>query len=813
MAQNNSNQGKSSRWGRLNSRGMKRIVVLGGIFGVATFLVLFGKLWQLQVVQHEKLENRAITQQTKEVTSTANRGTIYDANGDVLAISGSVQNVILSPRDVQASVKVDEQDEFGNDRSQNAIDAERETKLESTYDLITENLSQILGIEEEEIRTRLGKTNSAYEVLAEKVEDDVADQVRTFIEENKLETCVYLTADSKRYYPYSTMASQVIGFVNKAGVGAYGLEALYNLELAGENGKTITTKNASGTEMLSPYSSYADAVDGYNVQTTIDSTIQMYAEKTLEEGIQKFDVTNGGFCLVMDPDTGALLGMASSPDYDLNDPNTVVDATKTAQLARLKADPKVSQEEYAAAVNKAQLEQWENKNLRLSYEPGSTFKPVVVAAALEEGVINDNSTFYCSGAVQKDGWTIRCSARSGHGSQSLRRAVMNSCNPALIKIGELLGAEKFYEYWEGFGFTEKTGIELPGENNSYFWPKSQFISPSGATNLATASFGQRFTTTPIHLITALSAVINGGHLMEPYVVQSVTDTDGNVVSYHEPQEVRQVISQDTSDKVRSYMESVVNDVGGTGKNAKVAGYRIGGKTGSSQTTDSPDHIIVSFLGFAPADDPEVIVLLGYDWPQPVAPGQNKTADGIYISGGNMAAPMAGELLANILDYLGYEKSGSAVNENGITIPRLVGKTPEEAQSTLNNLGLNVRLSGEGAVVTDQVPTAGSTVPEGSSTVLYLGDEKPTDTVPMPDLKDMSYDEAKKALEAVGLYLEATGTGETGRVFSQSVNPGTEVEIGTAVEVKFADNTAPDNGLTTGGNWATEEGKKEEEGDG
>lgn len=813
MAQNNSNQGKSSRWGRLNSRGMKRIVVLGGIFGVATFLVLFGKLWQLQVVQHEDLENRAITQQTKEVTSTANRGTIYDANGDVLAISGSVQNVILSPRDVQASVKVDEKDEFGNDRSQNAIDAERETKLESTYNLIIENLSQILGIEEEEIRTRLGKTNSAYEVLAEKVEDDVADQVRTFIEENKLETCIYLSADSKRYYPYSTMASQVIGFVNKAGAGAYGLEALYNLELAGVNGKTITTKNASGTEMLSPYASYADAVDGYNVRTTIDSTIQMYAEKTLEEGIQKFDVTNGGFCLVMDPDTGALLGMASSPDYDLNDPDTVVDATKSAQLAKLKADPKVSEEEYAAALSEIRLEQWENKNLRLSYEPGSTFKPVVVAAALEEGVINDNSSFYCSGAVEMDGWTIRCSARSGHGSQSLRRAVMNSCNPALIKIGQLLGAEKFYEYWENFGFTEKTGIELPGENTSYFWPKNHFISPSGKTQLATASFGQRFTTTPIHLITALSAVINGGHLMEPYVVQSVTDTDGNVVSYHEPQEVRQVVSQETSDKVRSYMESVVNDVGGTGKNAKVAGYRIGGKTGSSQTTDSADHIIVSFLGFAPADDPEVIVLLGYDWPQPVAPGQNKTADGIYISGGNMAAPMAGELLANILDYLGYEKSGNAVNENGITIPRLVGKTPEEAQSTLNNLGLNVRMSGEGAVVTDQVPTAGSTVPEGSSTVLYLGNEKPTDTVPMPDLKDMSYDEAKKALEAVGLYLEATGTGETGRVFSQSVNPGTEVEIGTAVEVKFADNTAPDNGLTTGGNWATEEGKKEEEGDG
>ena len=433
---------------------------------------------------------------------------------------------------------------------------------------------------------------------------------------------------------------------------------------------------------------------------------------------------------------------------------------------------------------------------------------MVVAAALEEGVIDDDSTFYCGGSVQIDTWTIRCSNRSGHGTQTLRKAVMNSCNPALIKIGQLLGAEKFYEYWENFGFTEETGIELPGENESRFWDADKFISPSGITELATASFGQRFTTTPIHMITALSAVINGGHLMEPYVVQSVTDTSGNVVSYHEPQEVRQVISQETSDLVRSYMESVVNDPGGTGKNAKVDGYRIGGKTGSSQTLDSEDHIIVSFLGFAPADDPEVIVLLGYDWPEPAAPGQNTTADGIYISGGNMAAPMAGELIANILDYLGYEKSGSSANDNGVTIPQLVGKTAEEAQSTLNSLGLNVRLSGEGSVVTDQVPSAGSTVPEGSSTVLYLGEQKPTDTVEMPDLSGMTYDEARKALEDVGLYLEATGTGQSGTVFSQSVNAGTLVEVGTAVEVKFSDNIPQDNGLTTGGEWASEDKKND-----
>lgn len=800
--------GKSSSWRRLNGKGMQRIVVLGAIFGVATFAILFAKLWQLQVVQHETLENRAITQQTREISSSANRGTIYDANGDVLAISAPVQNVILSPRDLLAGVKVAEKDEFGNPRSQTVIDAERESKVQGTYDLIADNMSQILGIDREEIVRRLNKTQSAYEVLAEKVEDDVADQIRSFIEENDLENCLYLTADSKRYYPYSTMASQVIGFVNRADQGAYGLEALYNMELAGQDGKTITTKNASGTEMFSSYSSYADAVDGYNVHTTIDSTIQMYAEKTLEEGIQKFDVMNGGFCLVMDPDTGAVLAMASSPDYDLNNPNAVVDSTKAAMLEKLKKDPTVSEEEYATALNAAQLEQWENKNLRLSYEPGSTFKPMVVAAGLEEGVINDNSTFYCSGSVQRENWTIRCSARSGHGSQTLRRAVMNSCNPALIAIGDKLGAEKFYEYWENFGFTEKTGIELPGENKSAFWSKEKFISPSGVTELATASFGQRFTTTPIHMVTALSSVINGGHLMEPYLVQSVADADGNVVSYHEPQEIRQVISQETSDLVRSYMESVVNDVGGTGKNAKVDGYRIGGKTGSSQTLDSTDHIIVSFIGFAPADDPEVIVLLGYDWPRPGVPGKNTTADGVYISGGNMAAPMAGELIANILDYLGYEKSGNTVNENGVTIPHLLGKTSEEAQATLNKLGLNVRFSGEGPVVTDQVPTAGSSVPKGSSTVLYLGEKKPTDTVPMPDLSGMTYDEAQKALEDVGLYLEATGTGETGKVFSQSVNPGTPVEVGMAVEVKFTENTAQDNGLTTGGNWAPQ--KEEEE---
>ena len=694
----NGRPGKGDR--RINSKSMQRILVLTGIFGVLTFVVLFAKLWQLQVVEHENLSKKAVSQQTREVPTTANRGTIYDANGAILAISGSVQNVILSPRDLLALVEVEEKDEFGNERSKKVIEAERTQKLQDTYNLIADNMSQILGIDRDDIIRRLNKTHSAWEQLASKVEDDVADQVRQFIKDNELEGALYLTDDSKRYYPYTNMAAQVIGFVNKENQGAYGLEALYNDQLAGIDGKIIMAKNASGTEMPSAYSSYTDALDGYDVHTTIDATIQMFAEKTLKEGIEKFDVTNGAFCIVMEPGTGAVKAMASYPDFDPNDYNTVADATTAANLAKMKNDPTVSEDDYAAAVSAAQFAQWQSKLLNISYEPGSTFKPLVVAAALEEGAVTENSQYYCNGVKQVADRSIRCSARSGHGSENLRKALMNSCNPALIEIGQALGADQFYQYWQDFGFTSKTGIELPGEADSFFWDQEKFVSPAGITELATASFGQRFQVTPIQLVTALSSVINGGHLMEPYLVQSVTDQDGNVVSYHEPVEVRQVISQETSDLVRSMMESVVQDPGGTGKNAKVEGYRIGGKTGSSQTLDSKDRIIVSFVGFAPADNPEVIVLLGYDWPQPAVPDGNTTADGIYISGGSMAAPMAGELIANILDYLGYQKSGAAdLNSSGVTIPRLVGQTVEEAQTTLSKLGLNYRTSGEGTTIT------------------------------------------------------------------------------------------------------------------
>lgn len=801
------NENRPRRSRRLGGRGMQRIVVLAGIFGVLLFLVLFGKLWQLQVVQHETLEKKAVAQQTREVTSTANRGTIYDANGAILAISSSVQNVILSPRDVLASAEVDEKDEFGNPRSPTIIEAEKKQVLQETYDTIADGLSAILDIDREEILTRLDKTNSAYEVLAKKVDDSVSDQIRDFIEQNHLQRCIYLTEDSKRYYPYSTTASQVVGFVNSQNVGSYGLEGKYNGQLSGEDGRTIISKNASGTEMPSAFSGYVGATDGYNIHTTIDANIQMMAEKTVEEGIRKFRVTNGGFCIVMDPDTCAILAMVSYPDYDLNDPNAVVDVTEAAKLAKLKKDRSITDEEYNEALKQAQFKQWSNKCLNMSYEPGSTFKPMVLAAGLEEGVIDESNMFHCVGGVQMENWFIRCSARRGHGTENLRKAVMNSCNPAFIEIGQRLGAEKFYQYWQNFGFTERTGLELPGEANSFFWSKEEFVSPAGIVSLATASFGQRFQVTPLQNITALAACINGGHLMEPYLVQSVTDNDGNIISYHEPQEVRQVISQETSDLVRSILESVVSGPKGTGKNAYVPGYHIAGKTGSSQTIDSKDHIIVSFLGFAPADDPEVIVLLAYDWPQPAVSGGNKTADGVYISGGDMAAPMAGNLIAQILDYLGYHKAGvSSGDSTGMVIPRMVGMTLDEANAALSKLGLSSRTSGEGNYVTGQAPAPGSSVPKGSTVVLYMGTEPIAETVPMPDLAGMTHEEAQLALEKIGLYLNSTGNYETGTVFTQSVEPNTPIEVGTVIDVKFVDQSEEDSALDQDALW--EEQKKE-----
>ena len=564
--------------------------------------------------------------------------------------------------------------------------------------------------------------------------------------------------------------------------------------------------------MLYRYEDYYDATDGDNLTLTLDSAIQSYCESILKKGIEQFEVQDGGFCIAMDPNTGEILAWANSPTFDLNNPWTVSDPVLNQYLEDIKSGGYTKEEAYQKAlaegasseeardkaISAAETEvlytQWANRSISSTYEPGSTFKSIVLAAALEEGVVTENSHFYCSGVAQVDGWNgppIKCSDRDGHGDQNLAKAVANSCNPAFIKIGQALGAEKFYDYLEDFGFLEKTGIDMLGEQDysSLIWPRDKFTG----VDLAVASFGQRFQVTPIQLITAASAVINGGHLMQPYVVSQVTDGEGNVLQRNEPTEVRQVVSEQTSERCRTILEGVVN--GGTGHNAAVEGYRIGGKTGSSQTVYSDDYTIVSFLGFAPADDPQVIILLAYNSPKPAFPGSNTTAGGWYISGGNMAAIMAGELLEDILGHLGVEKTYTANAD--VLVPNLSGLNLADATSALQKNNLTLRTVGDGGTVTGQIPAAGASIPGGSQVVLYMGEAVPTDQVQVPSVIGLTAEQARQKLADAGLYMRASGAAEYGSgvtAYEQSTAAGASVNRGTTIEVRFTDSTASGAGL-------------------
>ncbi|MCI7474285.1 MAG: PASTA domain-containing protein [Clostridiales bacterium] len=796
---------------RANRTILIRSLFLMVLFGLVVFIPLFFKLWQIQISQHDHYQELAVQQQTRDSTVTANRGTIYDSQGAVLAMSATVYNVQLSPKDLL------ETQETYREKVEDA--QEKGGKLpdypEPTDQFVAENLASILNLKVEDVMKHLENKNSQYEIIKYRVEPEESEAVQAFITENHLSHGIYLMPTSKRYYPKGSLAAQVIGWVNPNldNVGAYGLEAQFEEELSGQTGRVVTAKDGVGTELLYRFEDYYDATDGNNLTLTIDATIQSYCESILKEGVEQFDVQDGGFCIAMDPNTGAILGWANSPAYDLNDPWTVSDPVLLQYLEDVKSgnytkeeayrkaleEGASTQEAYDKAIQEAEKNvlytQWENKAVTSSYEPGSTFKSMVLAAALEEGVVTESDHFYCSGVAQVDGWTgapIRCSKRDGHGDQDLAKAVANSCNPAFIEIGRRLGAEKFYDYLEDFGFLGPTGIDMQGEasgGGQYVWDRDDFTN----VDLAVASFGQRFQVTPLQLITAASAVVNGGHLMQPYVVSQVTDANGNVLQHTDPTEVRQVISEKTSERCRAILEKVVD--GGTGKNAAVEGYRIGGKTGSSQTLKGVDHTIVSFLGFAPADDPQIVILLAYDSPKPVSPGSNYTEDKWYISGGNMAALKAGELMEKILDYLGVEKSYSATAD--VMVPNLTGLNLADATTSLKKNNLSIRVVGDGDTVTGQIPAKGASIPGGSEVVVYMGAEVPTGQVQVPNVIGLNVEQAKQKLAAQGLYLKASGASEFGSTvvaYEQSTQAGASVDRGTTIEVRFTDSTASGDGL-------------------
>ena len=752
MAENQNSNRKNENVRRANRIIQTRSFVLMILMGVVMFVLLFFRLFDLQITRHEELQGKAVNQQTRRTVVTANRGTIYDAGGNILAISSSAETIILSPLEIDNAVN------------------DTEDPVSWTKESLAAGLAEILGKDASAIRKRMDNVKSQYEVIQLRADEDTAAKVRSYVDENKI-AGVHLVADTKRYYPYGSLAAQVIGFVGDENTGLYGLEAYYEKELEGQSGLVISSKDQAENDMLYTYEQYFAAKNGSDLTLTLDTTIQYYLEKGIESMVDKFSAANGASGIVMDAKTGGILAMASYPNYDLNDFLTVSDQTLQERIERGES-----------TVADMQLLQWRNKALNDTYEPGSTFKILTLSAALEEGVVDKTTTVNCGGSVSISGYTIHCSNKNGHGLQTLVQSVGNSCNPAFINYGLRIGSEKFYEYMRSFGLMNTTGIDLGGEAVGVFAADSSFTQ----LDLACYAFGQNFTVTPLALIAAQAACVNGGYLHTPYLVERIADSDGNVTYRHDDTPVRQVISEQTSATVRECLEYVV--ASGTGKNGQVAGYRIGGKTGTADKGQTGD-VVVSFLCFAPADDPQVIMLITMDTPS--------RATGTYVSGGNMVAPTASTVMAEILPYLGVEPSYSAEELLGMdtTVPNVIGMSVEEAKAKLKDRALSYKIVGDGETITDQTPTGGAIIPGKSSVILYAGEEKSTGKCVVPHLIGKTPSEANTTATAAGLLIRFSGTtgseSSSVRVLSQSIDEGTEVEAGTVITVQLGDTSVTD----------------------
>ena len=746
-------QANRERNERANRTILSRTLILMVLCGVIAFVPLIGTLYNLMITQHDYYNEKAIKNQTRSTNLTAARGVIYDANMNVLASSSTVETVFIDPNEIAEQMKKPENSNL--------------------LDQIARGLGEILDVEPSFVYEQAADKQYRYKVISRKISEELADEVRAFISENKI-TGVYLETDLKRYYPNSSLAAQALGFVSSDNNGSEGLEAYYNEELSGTAGKVVTSKGNYGSEMLYTYEKYYDASDGSSLITTIDSTVQAYVEKNLQNAIDKYDIKNGAFCIVMDVNTGGILAMASLPTYDLNAPASIYNKEMLAAG--------MTDEELAAAADTLQNMQWRNKAINDTFQPGSTFKILTLAMALEENKVKMSDTFNCPGYVVIEGAKINCSKRApGHGHQDLITAFANSCNPAFINIGLRLGNTTFYNYMKAFGLTGKTGVDTTGEASGFVNKEIEYSTLA----LACYAFGQNFNVTPLSLINAQAACVNGGYLRTPYIVSEVLDQSGNVKYRHDTTPLRQVISENTSKTVREIMEYEVEH--GTGKNGKVAGYRIGGKTGTADQIDG--SVTVSFTCCAPADDPQIMMLLT------LSNASDKT--GTYRSGGNMAAPVASSIMAEILPYLGIEPTYSADELVGAdhTVPNVVGLKRDEAATKLKEEGFSCRTVGDGETVTDQTPLGGAIVPNNAEIILYLGAEKSTELCIVPNVVGDSAAAANRKLTDAGLIMSVSGaTGGSSasvRAISQSETPGTEVAAGTVVRVQFSDSSVTD----------------------
>lgn len=715
------------------------------------FLYGIGALIYAGLINGEENRLKAERNQLSDTQIAAERGTIYDSNMNVLAKSASAWLVYINP----SQIKDDTQKE-----------------------LVVNGLSQILGVDADSVRTKAEKTKTGYQKIAGEVETDVKEALEAYIDENsdnKLSTIIGIDPDTKRYYPYSSFASTIIGFTNSDDQGVGGIEMQYDDDLTGVSGRIITAKNAQQGSMSSDYETTYDAKPGESLVLTIDEVIQYYLEQGLEQAL----VDTGAkyaYGIVMDTDTGAILGMTSKPDFDLNNPRKISNAALSETIAAITDDTQRAQE-----TTNALYAQWRNRTISDTYEPGSVFKTVVVSAALEEGVVDLNTTYTCTGGIQVADNYQRCWKPGGHGHETLTQGLMNSCNPFFITIGQSLGEERFYKYFEAFGFTEKTGIDLPAEAKPVAGKTYHALESMGISELSSSSFGQTFQVSPIQMITAVNTIANGGKLMQPYVVDSKLDSDGNVVYKTTPTGKRQVISEKTASTVADMMEQVVSI--GTGKNAYVAGYHVAGKTGTSEKIGIEGAYIASFAGFAPADNPEISILIAIDEPT----GEH--------GGGAVAAPIAGMLLEKIMTYLNVEPQYEDDELSNISsvAPSLVGKSVGDAK--VSAAKFTVKVVGSGTKVISQTPAAGQQMRTGGVIVVYTEENAAKQTATVPNLCNMSMSQANSAAVNAGFNIRLSGTTNSGEVLSykQSVNAGEEAEIGSVITVYFKSNVDVQDG--------------------
>ncbi len=753
----------------------RRIRILIAVFGVIVFIPLFVRLYHLQITDHDAYESKAIANQTRSTPLSASRGTIYDRSGNVLAVSTTVYNVFISPNELEAR--------------------------EQDVDRIAADLSVLLDVDADEIVQMAQQTESYYKIVCRRISQELADEVQNLIDFNDYHG-IYLETDTQRTYPNNSLASNVLGFVGSEDTGLEGLESYYDTNLQGVAGRIVTTKGNQGTEMLYSYETSYTASDGDSLITTIDSTVQYYLEQNIEAAMEEYMVSKGAFGIFMDVNTGAVLGMASYNNFDPNSYASVFDEETEAELLAMKAQAEhltgaayeQAYEAYQQAVTDALLSQWRNRAVSDTYEPGSTFKVITLASALEEGAVTLNDIWSCNGSTEIKGRIdpLHCWDTAGHGEQSTAMALANSCNIAFANIGIQLGGEKLYDYVSSFGFLEPTGIDLPGESSSIFFSEDVLNDSSSYASLSSVAFGQTFKVTPLQLCRAISAVVNGGYLLQPYVVSEIIDSDGTSSYQAETTVLRQVISEQTSETMCDLLINVVEN--GTATGAQVTGFTIGGKTGTSEKIDEFDENgelvsdrIVSFVGiiFDENRDARYLCLIALDTPD--------SESGYYISGGVMGTATVRGVFSDVLSYLGID-ADVTVNNANVTMPTVIGMTLQEAQEALDALNINVSAKGDSQLVTDQTPSGGSMIPTGSTAVLYMGEDKPVDPVTVPNVAGCSVEYAEELVNSSGLYLKILGSKSTGAsviATKQSIPAGTLVERGTVVEVTFTDTSSHD----------------------